>query len=119
MNKSNYVENRRLGTRNRGENGRNSESSKRAKMKHDLHNDIEGIAVIGMAGRFPGAKNTSEFWLNLRDGLETITFFSDAELAAWGVDPGVLSNPNYVKARPLLEDVEMFDAAFFGYTQSE
>jgi len=87
--------------------------------KHELHDDPEGIAIIGMAGRFPGARNTSQFWLNLRDGVEATTFFTDAELAARGIDSSVLSDPAYVKAKPLLDDVEMFDAAFFGYTQRE
>lgn len=87
--------------------------------KHDPYDYPEEVAVIGMAGRFPGARNTDQFWLNLRDGVEAITFFSDAELTAWGIDPSLLSNSNYVKAKPVLEDVEMFDAALFGYTQRE
>lgn len=87
--------------------------------KHDMYDDPEGIAIIGMAGRFPGAKNIDEFWLNLRNGVESITFFSDAELIARGIEPSVLSNPSYVKAKPVLADVEMFDAALFGYTQRE
>ena len=73
------------------------------------------IAIIGMAGRFPGAKNLEEFWRNLRDGVESISFFSDPELEASGIDPALLRNPNYVKAGVLLEDKELFDAAFFGY----
>ncbi|NEQ88731.1 MAG: polyketide synthase, partial [Moorea sp. SIO2I5] len=73
------------------------------------------IAIIGMAGRFPGARNLEEFWQNLRDGVESVSFFSDQELEASGVDPALLSNPNYVKAGILIEDKELFDAAFFGY----
>ncbi|HLP59693.1 MAG TPA: beta-ketoacyl synthase N-terminal-like domain-containing protein, partial [Candidatus Deferrimicrobium sp.] len=74
------------------------------------------IAVIGMAGRFPGAKNIAEFWDNLKNGVESISFFTDEELAAAGVDPGLLTNPNYVKAKGILEDIEYFDASFFEYT---
>lgn len=77
------------------------------------------IAVIGMAGRFPGAKDLDSFWKNLRDGVESITFFTDEELLASGVNPDLLNNPNYVKARPVLKDVEVFDAAFFGFSPRE
>src|SRR5262245_9362906 len=84
----------------------------------DHYNGLE-IAVIGMAGRFPGAKNIGEFWRNLRDGVESIAFFSDAELAASGIDPTELSDPNYVKAKGVLKDAELFDASFFGFTPRE
>ena len=77
------------------------------------------IAVIGMAGRFPGAKNIDEFWENLKQGKESITFFSDEELKEAGVSPAVLQNPNYVKANGILEDFDRFDASFFGYIPSE
>lgn len=82
------------------------------------HHDSE-IAIIGMNGRFPGAKNLAELWQNLQNGRETITFFSDEELLAAGVPPATLQNPNYVKASSVLEGVELFDAAFFGYTPQE
>jgi acyl transferase domain-containing protein/thioesterase domain-containing protein len=77
------------------------------------------IAIIGMAGRFPGAQSIDAFWNNLRDGTESITFFTDEQLQASGVSPETLHNPNYVKARPLLENVELFDAAFFGINPRE
>ncbi|MFN6470963.1 MAG: beta-ketoacyl synthase N-terminal-like domain-containing protein [Nostoc sp. SerVER01] len=73
------------------------------------------IAIIGLTGRFPGAKNLDEFWYNLQNGVESISFFSGEELLASGVDPALLSNPNYVKANAVLEDAELFDAAFFGF----
>ena len=47
---------------------------------------VEGIAIIGMAGRFPGAKNIDEFWRNLCNGVESVSFFTDEELTAAGVD---------------------------------
>ena len=75
------------------------------------------IAVIGLAGRFPGAANVEQFWQNLRDGVESISFFSDEELE--GVNPALLQNPNFVKARGVLEHAEFFDAAFFGYNPRE
>src|SRR5262249_9117876 len=77
------------------------------------------IAIIGMSGRFPGARNIAEFWQNLRDGRESIAFFSDEELASSDIDPAVLSDPNYVKARGVLEDAELFDASFFGFSPRE
>jgi acyl transferase domain-containing protein/acyl-CoA synthetase (AMP-forming)/AMP-acid ligase II/acyl carrier protein len=77
------------------------------------------IAVIGMSCRFPGANTIEEFWHNLRDGVESITFFSAEELAASGIDPTSANHPNYVKASPLLSQVEWFDADFFGYSARE
>jgi phthiocerol/phenolphthiocerol synthesis type-I polyketide synthase E len=91
-------------------------------MKHDDPPTCEenpDIAIIGMAGRFPGAANVDEFWENLRSGVESISFFSDEELIDAGVNPAVLSDPNYVKAAPILEDPEWFDASFFGYSPRE
>src|SRR5258708_14587369 len=83
-----------------------------------VHSDIldhfGAIAVIGMAGRFPGAKNIEEFWMNLRDGVESISFFSEQELMASGIDPTEFNASQYVKASAVLEDTEWFDASFFG-----
>ncbi|MCK2216217.1 SDR family NAD(P)-dependent oxidoreductase [Actinomadura sp. ATCC 31491] len=76
--------------------------------------DDRRIAVVGMAGRFPGAPDVETFWRNLRDGVESISFFSEDELLAAGVDPDQLRDPAYVPARPVLDDVAGFDAAFFG-----
>ena len=77
------------------------------------------IAVIGMAGRFPGADNTKQFWENLENGVESISFFSDEELIEDGVDPRQLENPDYVKAKGVLENVDYFDSSFFGYPPME
>ncbi|HEY0172990.1 MAG TPA: SDR family oxidoreductase [Pyrinomonadaceae bacterium] len=77
------------------------------------------VAIIGMAGRFPGAKNLGEFWRNLRDGVESVTFFTAEELRAAGAGDDELADPNYVPAKAVLEDVEMFDAAYFDYNPRE
>jgi len=77
------------------------------------------IAIIGMSGRFPSAPDLDRFWQNLRNGLECVHFFSDQELEGAGISPDVLRNPNYIKARAILEDIEYFDAAFFGFTPRE
>ncbi len=77
------------------------------------------IAIVGLACRFPGARDARAFWRNLRDGVESIRFFSRAELIDAGVDPAELDHPDYVRAAPVLEDVEHFDAAHFGYSPRE
>ncbi|MBD1865331.1 MULTISPECIES: type I polyketide synthase [Trichocoleus] len=82
-------------------------------------NSLDGIAIIGMTGRFPGAKNIQEFWHNLQNGVEAIAWFSDEELLAAGVDPDLLQHPNYVKAGAILEGIDQFDATFFGYSPRE
>ncbi|MEH2162310.1 MAG: beta-ketoacyl synthase N-terminal-like domain-containing protein [Nostoc sp.] len=82
-------------------------------------NNPKGIAIIGMAGRFPGAKNVDEYWQNLCAGRECISFFSDEELLALGVDEALVNNPSYVKAGAPISDIEMFDASFFGFSPKE
>ena len=81
--------------------------------------DKDEIAIIGMAGRFPGAKNVEKFWQNLRKGVESISFFTNEELVSVGIAPAVLNDPTYVKAGSVLEDIELFDASFFGFTPRE
>jgi acyl transferase domain-containing protein/SAM-dependent methyltransferase/acyl carrier protein len=73
------------------------------------------VAIIGMAGRFPGASTLDEFWQNLCRGAESITRFTVDELAAAGVDHATLVRPNYVRARAIIADRELFDASFFGF----
>ncbi|MEM7530550.1 MAG: SDR family NAD(P)-dependent oxidoreductase [Chloroflexota bacterium] len=77
------------------------------------------IAIIGMACRFPGAGSTEQFWQNLQEGVESISFFDNDELLAAGVDPALLADPNYVKAGTMLPGSDQFDADFFGYTPRE
>ena len=79
----------------------------------------EGVAIIGMAGRFPKAKNIDEYWQNLFNGVDCITFYNDEELIAAGIEPEVLKNPNYVKAKGEVDNVDMFDASFFGINPRE
>lgn len=77
------------------------------------------IAVIGMAGRFPGAPDLDVFWRNLIAGVEAISFFNEAEMRLAGVDEALLHDPHYVPARGILGDVDRFDAVFFGYSPKE
>ncbi|GIH95238.1 SDR family NAD(P)-dependent oxidoreductase [Planobispora siamensis] len=77
------------------------------------------IAIIGMAGRFPGATDIETFWRNISTGVESFTEFSDDDLLAAGVSPATFQQPNYVRMRPILDDIRGFDAAFFGYNPRE
>ncbi len=79
----------------------------------------QDIAVIGMACRFPGARDIDQFWENLKQGKESISFFSDEELTELGIDEQHLRHPNYVKAAAIVEDKDYFDPFFFGYTPRE
>ena len=76
----------------------------------------EAIAIVGLAGRFPGARDVRELWKNLCAGTESITRFTDEELLAAGTSPEFLADPQYVRARATLNDADKFDAAFFGLT---
>ncbi|MEH1989363.1 type I polyketide synthase [Nostoc sp.] len=85
-----------------------------------IHNDaVEGIAIIGMAGRFPGAKNIDEFWQNLQSGVESISIFTNEEIISDGIDSVTLSDRNYVKSSAILENIDLFDAAFFSFNAKE
>ena len=77
------------------------------------------IAIIGLAGRFPGASGPEELWRNVRDGVESISFFSDRELAVAGVDSAVFRDPKFVRAGMLLDKADHFDAGFFGFSPGE
>lgn len=81
--------------------------------------DLAGVAIIGMACRFPGADTPSALWRNLCEGAESVTFFTDAELLAAGVPPRLLDDPSYVKAAAVLADADKFDAGFFGFSPRE
>ena len=80
---------------------------------------MEPIAIVGMTGRFPGAESVEQYWDNLRRGVESVTFFSDAELIAAGVDPELLRNPRFVRARGVMPGADLFDAVFFGLSPRE
>ncbi|EPR12949.1 type I polyketide synthase [Ruminiclostridium papyrosolvens] len=77
------------------------------------------IAIIGMAGRFPGANNTDEFWENLYNGVESVKFFKHDELVKMGIDEHLLDNPKFVAADAILDGMDMFDAEFFDYSARE
>ncbi|HTJ29215.1 MAG TPA: aminotransferase class III-fold pyridoxal phosphate-dependent enzyme, partial [Acidobacteriaceae bacterium] len=88
--------------------------------------ESSAIAIIGVTGRFPGADSVEHFWQNLVDGVESITFFNDAdpELALDPSERAIAASArqngqNYVAARPLLNHPDLFDADFFGVYPKE
>jgi len=85
----------------------------------DYPQDANDIAIIAITGRFPGAANVDAFWQNLRDGVEAVLHYSDAELLEAGVERSMLDHPNYVKAGTVLDDIDRFDAPFFGINPRE
>ena len=78
--------------------------------------NLNGIAVIGMSCRFPKAKTPEAFWQNLCNGTGCLTEFSKEDLRAAGIEPSIMSHPSYVNKGIVLEDVELFDASFFGFS---
>jgi hypothetical protein len=86
----------------------------------DAYDVDDGIAIVGLAGRFPGARDAAQLWRNLIEGCESISHFREDELeAAPAEDMAARASPDYVRARGILDDVEMFDASFFGINPKE
>ncbi|MDB9342356.1 beta-ketoacyl synthase N-terminal-like domain-containing protein [Nodularia spumigena CS-586/05] len=77
------------------------------------------IAIIGMNGKFPGANNLEKYWQNLRNKVESISDLTDEQILKNGVDPELLKNPNYVKKQGIIDNIEYFDANFFGFNPRE
>jgi len=83
------------------------------------NDQLNGVAIIGMAGRFPEAKNIEEYWQNLENGKDGITFYTDQDLIDAGVEQEILKNPDYIKAKAGVTDIDLFDASFFGINPRE
>ena len=77
------------------------------------------IAIVGMAGRFPGARDVTELWRNLRDGVEAVRFPAPEEFLARGLDPALLTDPTWVKAVSQMDGYDCFDERFFGINPRE
>jgi acyl transferase domain-containing protein/thioesterase domain-containing protein len=82
-------------------------------------NSEETVAIISMAGRFPGANDLNTFWNNIKNSQESISHFSDKQLRRARIDNELINNPNYAKAKGVIEDIELFDAHFFAYSPHE
>ncbi len=91
-------------------------SSEYAALQDDA---VEPIAIVGVAARLPGAGNVDEFWQNLVDGVESVTFFSREDQLAAGVPEQDVDDPMFVPAAPVLDQPQYFDAAFFGIGRRE
>ncbi len=78
-----------------------------------------GVAIVGMACRFPGANSPDEFWQNLCNGVDSISHFDDDLLLKNGVSPRDIKRSDYVKASPVIEGIDQFDAGFFEYSPRE
>jgi acyl transferase domain-containing protein/thioesterase domain-containing protein len=74
------------------------------------------IAVIGMAGRFPGALSTDAFWRNLKEGIESLRAIPESDLLSRGVPATELADPAYVRLAAVLDGIDQFDAGFFGFS---
>jgi len=74
------------------------------------------LAVVGLAGRFPGARSVDELWHLLREGRRGIRALSVDELRRAGVDDATLRDPSYVTVGAPLDGIEQFDAGFFGFS---
>ncbi len=88
-------------------------------MSIEAERGLTDLAVVGLAGRFPGAASLEAFWARLREGVGAVTALSDEALRAKGVSQATLDDPAFVKSTIPLEGVEEFDAAFFGYSPAE
>jgi acyl transferase domain-containing protein/SAM-dependent methyltransferase len=80
---------------------------------------VPEIAIVGMAGRFPGARDLAALWDNLRRGVESISRFTPEEMRAAEVDPALAADPRWVPAGGVLADADRFDAPFFHFTPRE
>ncbi|MEO8150556.1 MAG: amino acid adenylation domain-containing protein [Bacteroidia bacterium] len=80
---------------------------------HENKTIEDGIAIIGMSGRFPGARNVEELWNNLLNGVESTSFFKPGDIDPY-VDDETKNDPNYIGARGIMDDADKFDAGFFG-----
>ena len=85
--------------------------------EHD-RDSLQGVAIVGMSGRFPGAKSVAEFWKNQLAGVESISQFRVEELEISNRVEAV-REPNYIRARSVLNDIDLFDAEFFGILPKE
>ena len=84
-------------------------------MNGSSDSNLEGVAIVGLAGRFPGARNTDEFWKNLENGVESIRVFTEEELRQAGQET---AGGDFVRARSVLDDVDLFDAPLLRHRQA-
>jgi polyketide synthase PksJ len=89
-------------------------------MNENLDNvNDTAVAIIGMSCRFPLGSDIHTYWENLRQGIEAVRFLSDEELLRAGVSKTMVADKDYVPAVSAIEDIECFDAEFFGFSRRE
>ncbi|NJP88022.1 hypothetical protein HCN51_00880 [Nonomuraea sp. FMUSA5-5] len=81
--------------------------------------DVPAVAIVGMSGRFPGARDLDELWRNLLDGVCSVADFTEDELLAAGVDPAELRGPGYVASKGFLAEADRFEHELFGFNATE
>ncbi|MEV0622771.1 beta-ketoacyl synthase N-terminal-like domain-containing protein [Nonomuraea sp. NPDC050404] len=81
--------------------------------------DVPAVAIVGMSGRFPGARDLGEFWANLRGSVCSITDFTEEELLAAGVDAAELRGPGYVASKGFLTEADRFEHELFAFNATE
>ena len=106
-----------LAARLKGQEAKNASEAAQSQPTGTLAGD-DAIAIIALAGRFPGARDVEQFWANLCAGRDTVTHFADGELDP-SLAASLVSDPDYVRARGVIDDVEMFDPTFFGISPRE
>nr|SBO94926.1 Malonyl CoA-acyl carrier protein transacylase [Nonomuraea gerenzanensis] len=84
-----------------------------------MMSDVPAVAIVGMSGRFPGARDLGEFWRNLLDGACSIADFTEEELLSAGVDAAELRSPGYVASKGFLADADRFEHELFGFNATE
>ncbi|MFE3553293.1 amino acid adenylation domain-containing protein [Streptomyces sp. NPDC059193] len=99
--------------------GSHATLARQASAAHRERSGEDAVAIVGMACKLPGAPDIDTFWRNLRDGVESITHFTDEELRAAGATEEELADPAYVRSRGLIDGADLFDAAFFDYSPAE
>ncbi len=87
-------------------------------MTDELHSTEDSIAVVGMAGQFPGADSVESFWSMILEGREGVRFFERDELDP-SLPQSLTENPDYVRAKGVIDNADCFDAGFFGVTPIE
>ncbi|BCJ28485.1 type I polyketide synthase [Actinocatenispora sera] len=81
--------------------------------------DVERIALVGLACRVPGARDAGQFWSNLVDGVESIRFSTRDEQLKLGLPVEMVDHPDFVAAAPVIDDIEYFDPGLFGMSRRE
>ncbi|MCF3142729.1 polyketide synthase [Streptomyces platensis] len=99
--------------------GQESDEPAAASARRARRSETTRLAVVGMAGRFPGAPTLDAFWENLKNGTDSLTTFSAEQLRKKGVAEKVLAHPKWVPAAQLLNDADKFDAEFWGIGRRE